>query len=56
MQTNNIFSISKSIMTPAQMQPCSPELLNAAMDDPQVRNACRKPGPIKKMFVVTGQR
>ena len=37
-----IFSISQSVKTPAQMQPCSPELLNAAMDDPQVCNACQE--------------
>jgi len=37
-----IFSISKSIMTPAQMQPCTPELLNAALDSQQVANACRE--------------
>ena len=38
----NIFSICKSIKTPAQMLPCTPELLNAAMDDQQVCNACRE--------------
>ncbi len=29
-------------MTPAQMQPCTPELLNAAFDSEQVRNACQE--------------
>lgn len=38
----NIFSFCKSIKTPAQMLPCTPELLNAAMDDQQVCNACRE--------------
>ena len=37
-----IFSFSHSIKTPAQMQPCSPELLNAAMDDQQVCNTCQE--------------
>ena len=36
------FAISKSIKTPAQMQPCTPELLNAAFDDQQVFNTCQK--------------
>ena len=36
------FSFSKSITTPAQMQPCTPELLNAALDDQQVRNTCQE--------------
>ena len=37
-----MFSICKSIKTPAQMQPCTPELLNAALDDPQVGDTCRQ--------------
>ena len=37
-----IFSFSKSILTPAQMQPCTPELLNAALDSQQVANTCRE--------------
>ena len=36
------FSISKSIKTPAQMQPCTPELLNAVFDDQQVSNTCQE--------------
>ncbi len=36
------FSFSKSILTPAQMQPCTPELLNAALDSQQVANTCRE--------------
>ena len=36
------FSISKSIKTPAQMQPCTPELLNAALDSQQVNDTCRE--------------
>lgn len=39
---SSIFSISKSIMTPAQMQPCTPELLNAALDSQRVQNACHE--------------
>ena len=36
------FSICKSVMTPAQMQPCTPELLNAAFDNQLVSNTCRE--------------
>ena len=36
------FSICDSIMTPAQMQPCTPERLNAVFDNQQVINACRE--------------
>ena len=36
------FSYSNSIMTPAQMVPCTPELLNAALDSQQVFNACQE--------------
>lgn len=36
------FSYSKSIKTPAQMQPCTPELLNAALDSQQVINTCQE--------------
>ena len=36
------FSISKSIKTPAQMQPCTPELLNAALDSQQVADTCHE--------------
>jgi len=36
------FSIGKSIKTPAQMQPCTPELLNAALDSQQVSNTCHE--------------
>ena len=38
----NMFSISESIKTPAQMQPCTPELLNAALDSQQVANTCQE--------------
>ena len=41
MNKNN-FSYSESIMTPAQMQPCTPELLNAALDSQKVANACHE--------------
>ena len=37
-----MFSFSESIMTPAQMQPCTPELLNAALDSQQVANTCHE--------------
>ena len=36
------FSICKSVKTPAQMQPCTPELLNAAFDNQLVSNTCRE--------------
>ena len=36
------FSYSESIKTPAQMVPCTPELLNAAMDKQQVINTCHE--------------
>ena len=36
------FSISKSVKTPAQMQPCTPELLNAAFDNQQVSDTCHE--------------
>ena len=39
---NYLFSYSKSIKTPSKMQPCTPELLNAAFDSPQVANACHE--------------
>ena len=44
MQSNTItsFAFSKSIKTPAQMQPCTPELLNAAFDDQHVSDTCQK--------------
>jgi len=35
------FSISKSIMSPAKMEPCTPERLNAAFDSQQVANTCK---------------
>ena len=38
----NMFSISNSIMTPAKMMPCTPELLNAAMDDAKVAETCKQ--------------
>ena len=41
MKTTN-FSFSSSIKTPAQMRPCTPELLNAAMDSQQVADACQE--------------
>ena len=36
------FSICHSAMAPAQMQPCTPELLNAAFDNQLVSNTCRE--------------
>lgn len=36
-----MFSYSESIKTPAQMQPCTPELLNKVLDNQQVKNACQ---------------
>ena len=38
---NYMFSISNSVKSPAQMQPCTPELLNAALDNEQVANTCQ---------------
>ncbi|MCR5242722.1 MAG: DUF3987 domain-containing protein [Prevotella sp.] len=38
----NIFDFSNSIKTPAQMQPCTPELLNAALDSQQVDDTCKE--------------
>jgi len=35
------FSISESIMSPAKMEPCTPERLNAAFDSQQVANTCK---------------
>ena len=37
-----MFSISNSVKNSAQMQPCTPELLNAAMDNEQVANTCQE--------------
>ena len=39
--TRYMFSISTSIMTPAKMVPCTPELLNAALDDARVAETCQ---------------
>ena len=36
------FSFSESIMTPGKMQPCTPEMLNAAFDNQRVINTCRE--------------
>ena len=40
--TKRMFSFSESIMTPQEMQPCTPKLLNAALDSQQVANACQE--------------
>lgn len=37
-----LFSYSKSIKTPSQMVPCTPETLNAVFDDQQVSNTCKE--------------
>ena len=39
---NTSFSYSASIKTPAQMQPCTPELLNSVLDNPQVQETCKQ--------------
>lgn len=36
-----MFSISNSVKSPALMQPCTPELLNAALDNEQVAGTCQ---------------
>ncbi|MCR5140476.1 MAG: DUF3987 domain-containing protein, partial [Bacteroidaceae bacterium] len=36
------FSFCNSIMNPARMQPCTPELLNAALDSQQVNDTCQE--------------
>ena len=40
--TKTNFSFSESIKTPAQMMPCTPEILNAALDSQQVINTCHE--------------
>lgn len=40
--TTTKFSFSESIMTPGKMQPCTPEMLNAAFDSQRVINTCRE--------------
>ena len=42
MERRYLFSISNSIKSPAQMQPCTPELLNAAMDSQRVCDTCHE--------------
>ena len=42
MERRYMFSISNSVKNSAQMQPCTPELLNAAMDNEQVANTCQE--------------
>lgn len=37
-----MFSISKSVRNSNEMQPCTPELLNAAMDSQQVADTCKE--------------
>ena len=37
-----MFSISNSVRNSNEMQPCTPELLNAAMDSQQVADTCRE--------------
>lgn len=41
MNTTN-FSMSNSITNVAQMVPCTPQLLNAALDDPKVAETCQQ--------------
>ena len=36
------FSYSESIKTPAQMQPCTPELLDKVLDNPKVQETCKQ--------------
>ena len=40
--TTTKFSFSESIKTPGKMQPCTPEMLNAAFDNQRVINTCRE--------------
>lgn len=42
MERRYMFSISNSVKNSAQMQPCTPELLNAAMDNEQVADTCQE--------------
>ena len=37
-----MFSISNSVRNSNEMQPCTPELLNAAMDSQQVADTCKE--------------
>ena len=42
MERRYYFSISNSVKNSAQMQPCTPELLNAAMDSLLVADTCHE--------------
>lgn len=42
MDSRYMFSISKSVRNSNEMQPCTPELLNAAMDSQQVADTCKE--------------
>ena len=42
MKRKLFFDFSKSIKTPSQMVPCTPETLNAVFDDQQVSNTCKE--------------
>lgn len=42
MDSRYMFSISKSVKNSNEMQPCTPELLNAAMDSQQVADTCKE--------------
>lgn len=42
MNSRYMFSISKSVRNSNEMQPCTPELLNAAMDSQQVADTCKE--------------
>ena len=37
----NIFSFSNSVKAASQMEPCTPEMMNAVFDDPQSAAAQR---------------
>ena len=42
MDSRYMFSISNSVRNSNEMQPCTPELLNAAMDSQQVADTCKE--------------
>ncbi|WP_288280295.1 DUF3987 domain-containing protein [uncultured Prevotella sp.] len=42
MNSRYMFSISNSVRNSNEMQPCTPELLNAAMDSQQVADTCKE--------------
>ncbi len=41
-----MISYCNSIMNVAQMVPCTPKLLNAALDDPKVAETCQTIAPL----------